>query len=81
MSVGINERVVGTCGNCGGPVVVPIYFHSVVMPTPTCRGCGATVKADYGPRLPMNPRRHGCGDLRKWVLRGPAPRVTFECSR
>jgi len=55
-SVGINETVVGTCGLCGGPVTVPRTFHSIVLPTPTCKNCGATKRA-HGPVLDMEPPR------------------------
>ncbi len=52
----INDRVVGTCGECGGAVVVPNVWMGVQVPTPTCERCGATAKPNYGRRLPMNPR-------------------------
>jgi hypothetical protein len=50
-----NEQTVGTCGECGGPVVVPIAWWSVIPPVPTCKECGATAKPNYGPVTPMNP--------------------------
>lgn len=50
----INETVVGRCSNCGGEVVEPVVFHSVVRPAPTCNRCGATA-ATQGPTIPMNP--------------------------
>ena len=50
-----NESVIGTCGLCGGPVTIPTIWHGVNIPPATCKNCGATVKKDYGPILPMNP--------------------------
>ena len=48
-----NRQVVGTCGNCGGAVTLPIVWMSVVPPVASCEDCGATV-AQGGPILPMN---------------------------
>ena len=57
-----NRQVVGTCGNCGGAVTLPIFYMSVIPPVPTCEECGATVRP-HGPVLPMNPpRRIWTGD-------------------
>lgn len=50
----IGETVVGTCGNCGGEVVLPDCSMSVLKPVPTCNRCGATAKTS-GPVIPMNP--------------------------
>ena len=50
-----NEQIVGTCGLCSGPVVLPIAWWGVVPSVPTCRACGAVAKQSYGPVLPMNP--------------------------
>lgn len=67
-------RVVGTCGNCGGRVVEPAFYHCVIPPVPTCESCGATV-AVHGPVLPMNPvpERRYYGPTRRWpgIRRGP----------
>ena len=52
---GINDHVVGTCGNCGGAVTVPRAFLSVIAPVPRCERCHATPKRVFGPTLPMNP--------------------------
>jgi ribosomal protein S27AE len=43
-------QIVGTCGNCGGPV-------KRAKPTDTghCTRCGAFEKKDYGPVIPMEP--------------------------
>jgi len=50
-----NEQIVGTCGLCEAPVVLPIAWWGVIPPVPTCKNCGATERQDYGPTLPMNP--------------------------
>jgi hypothetical protein len=49
-----NDRVVGTCSLCGGPVCVPIVYMSTVPPTPTCHQCGAVPVPDHGPVIPMH---------------------------
>ena len=46
---------VGTCGNCGGPVEVPVAWMGIYAPTPTCRQCGATPREAFGRRMEMNP--------------------------
>lgn len=46
--------IVGTCGNCGGPVNVPDLWGGVIPPKPTCGNCGA-VAANYGPVIQMQP--------------------------
>lgn len=51
------EKTIGTCGNCGGPVTVPIVFWSVRRPRPTCAACGATPKQAYGPVIEMETDR------------------------
>ena len=43
--------VLGTCSLCGGHVVVPTMWMSVLPCRPTCQSCGAT-KAD-GPVIEM----------------------------
>lgn len=52
----MNVRTLGTCGVCGGPVVVPLIFWSVVPPKPRCAHCGR-IPVAYGPVIPMQPRR------------------------
>lgn len=50
----VNERVIGKCSLCGGPVTVPIVWHGINMPLPACKHCGATHHAeDSLPTLPM----------------------------
>lgn len=67
-------RVTGTCGNCGGRVVVPLHWMCVLPPEERCESCGATV-AKHGPVLPMNPPTNygqhptsygGCDGLNPW---------------
>lgn len=53
----MNKQTLGTCGNCGGAVTVDTIFWSVVPPTPSCEGCGATPIQAHGPVIPMNPPR------------------------
>jgi len=48
-------HVVGTCGNCGGPVAVPQVWMGIYPPIPTCRSCDATPQNAHGPRIAMNP--------------------------
>lgn len=43
---------VGTCSECGGPVVVP---SMMVNPTPHCLRCGAIARNPHGPVIPMEP--------------------------
>ena len=50
------ERVVGTCGNCGGPVVDGREFIQ-----PHCRHCGATPKRPL-PVIEMAPAATGKGE-------------------
>lgn len=49
----MNDKIVGTCGKCGGIVTVPTIWHGIYPPVPTCNSCGATVKNNL-PTLPMN---------------------------
>lgn len=51
----MNKRTIGTCGDCGGAVTEPTVYMSVVPPVPSCEDCGARVKPNYGPTLPMQP--------------------------
>lgn len=48
------DNRIGTCSECGGAVVVPMYS---VNPTPHCEHCGAIPMAPHGPVIPM--RRPG----------------------
>lgn len=48
------EQPIGTCSECGGPVVLPSMS---VDPVPYCRRCGATKRQPYGPVIPMEPRK------------------------
>ena len=48
-----NSSVIGTCSLCGGPVLVPLVYHCITPPTPTCARCGATKAL---PVIKMTPR-------------------------
>ncbi len=51
------DKTIGTCSECGGAVVLPEFYHSVVPPKPTCANCGA-VAAEHGPVIQMAKRPH-----------------------
>lgn len=58
----MNDRTIGTCSLCGGPVTVPSVWMGVVPPTPTCSSCGATA---HGPVIEMaRPYRPGIDPFR-----------------
>jgi hypothetical protein len=66
------ETPIGTCGECGGPVVVPTMM---VNPTPHCARCGAVARNPYGPRVEMEPgspreRTRGVHEM-KWARKLP----------
>jgi hypothetical protein len=48
-------QTLGTCSICGGPVTVPIVFHSIVPPVPRCESCGAHAAPKTWPVVPMVP--------------------------
>ena len=48
----MNYRRIGSCSLCGGDVVTPEGWMSILPPKPTCRKCGATAKPS-GPVIPM----------------------------
>ena len=57
----INGRIVGTCGNCGGPVTMPEMWLSLNKSGPRCERCGARACEGFGPPVPMRappPRRN-----------------------
>ena len=37
-------RVIGTCSQCGGKVVIPDVWGGIIPPTPTCQHCHATLE-------------------------------------
>lgn len=43
---------VGTCGKCGGAVMVPTIWYGIIPPDATCQKCGA-IAANHGNILPM----------------------------
>lgn len=54
------KTTLGTCGNCGGPVQVPVVWWGTVPPTPRCGHCGAEPAQGFGPVMPMkSPREAG----------------------
>lgn len=68
------EQVIGTCSECGGPVVLPSFM---VNPYPVCKRCGAAAQAAYGPVIPMTPRKPAGGwamnavtqTVKRWSVR------------
>ena len=50
----VDQRI-GTCSECGGPVVVP---NMMVNPVPYCRECGAVMINPHGPVIPMQPKKN-----------------------
>jgi ribosomal protein S27AE len=38
------DRIIGTCGRCGGDVMVATHWWGSRPPRPTCIKCGATQK-------------------------------------
>lgn len=57
----MSYRTVGTCGNCGGPVVVPMFWGGIYPPTPQCANCKAIPENPHGPKIPMRPAPPGGG--------------------
>lgn len=55
-------NIVGTCSICGGRVMVPTVYHSVVPPIPSCESCKA-IAATSGPVIPMTPLK---GSTNNW---------------
>lgn len=49
------DRVIGTCSNCGGDVVIPQVWYGITPPTPRCSKCGATPIKRNMPIIDMNP--------------------------
>jgi len=50
-----NCVVLGTCSNCGGPVVIPNQYLSISQPKPRCLKCGASASNNFGPIIQMGP--------------------------
>ena len=46
------SQIIGTCGNCGGPVEFPMFM---VNPVPYCRSCRSMPVEAYGKVIPMKP--------------------------
>ena len=52
-------RVIGTCSQCGGKVVIHDVWSGIFPPTPTCQRCHATVKPPVITTTPAKPpERH-----------------------
>lgn len=49
----------GSCSLCGGLVIVPDVWMSVILPVPTCQSCGAEEQNDYSPIIPMKSKEKG----------------------
>lgn len=66
------DNRVGTCGRCGGAVVVP---SMMIHPVPHCVNCGAIAKEPHGRTIPMQePKREvGYEKFRELMLK-PLPR-------
>lgn len=47
---------IGTCGACGGRVVGPGIWHSILPAPLVCEDCGAK-PARHGPVIPMGPSK------------------------
>jgi hypothetical protein len=50
------KKIIGTCSLCGCAVCISTHYMSTVPPAPECSGCGAVVKLQHGPVIPMQPR-------------------------
>jgi hypothetical protein len=59
----MNTRI-GTCSECGGPVIVPAMM---VNPTPYCDSCGAIARNPQ-PVIPMQPQREWKLPETRWRL-------------
>lgn len=57
IQIPVNHNIVGTCGNCGGPVISPMMWAGSGNPTRWCVCCGKhpnpVVYPAYGPILEM----------------------------
>lgn len=46
------DKVIGSCGNCGGDVTIPENWMSTAPAEPTCKSCGAKAKKKL-PKIDM----------------------------
>jgi hypothetical protein len=49
-----NHNIVGTCGECGGPIISPMFISGTAQLDEHCAGCGRRAKRvvtipAYGP--------------------------------
>lgn len=49
-------KIIGTCGNCGGPVGFSDGWMSTEPEKPKCRSCGSIPKNVFGPTIEMDPK-------------------------
>jgi hypothetical protein len=47
------SQVIGTCGNCGGPVSYPNNWMGTGRPSARCENCKSEAENNWGPTLPM----------------------------
>ena len=61
----MSKRVIGTCGECGGAVGIPVVWMSIIPPTPSCFSCGAVPENPHGQVMAMKKRPiKGVQDIR-----------------
>lgn len=48
-------KTIGTCGNCGGPITVPMFWGGPTPAPAHCDWCGARPKRVFGPEFEMEP--------------------------
>ncbi len=51
-------QIIGTCGDCGGRVVVPTVWLGIYPPVPGCDKCGKKVRCGQLPVLEMDQTAH-----------------------
>lgn len=74
--------IIGTCGDCGGPVKTPHMWSSTLPPPKQCAHCGMEA-SDHGPVIPM---KRKSGYRQETSDRTIAPKVisyttsAFDCS-
>jgi hypothetical protein len=64
------NRVIGTCSNCHGDVVVPNVWYGINPPVPTCSQCGATPVKRNMPVIDMGPpppKGEPSKSVRSWI--------------
>lgn len=74
----MDNNILGTCSECGGAVVTPRVWSSIVPPIPRCRDCGATARQSYGPVIDMKRAEPDFTILP--VGKPPLRRIKFFCA-